>query len=555
LCRLAPQPPGSRPGRLERVSSGSPWGRLLGDIQCLALDAQGRLWIGTRFGVNIYQSGAWQEITGADGLPVLDVKTIAQGPDGSVWFGTLHGAARLLAGRWRYYAGRRWLPEDHVNAIAVEKSGSAWIATTGGVAHIEYRPMTFPEKAAHYEEITAARHNRRGYVTECSLRRPGDLASFVYEASDNDGLWTSLYLASQCFRYAATKDPQAHANARRSMEAMLFLVKVTGIPGFMARAVKEKDEICGGYSPDNPNWQHVNPRYPDLFWKDDTSTDEVDGHYLAWYVYYTLAADSAEKKRIEETCRAVTNHILDHGYHLVGPSGKPTTWGTWAPEQINGDPEWAEDHGLNSLEILSHLKVAIRLCGDRRFKDAYRELIEKHHYALNTLNQKMLPPLGENNHSDDELAWSAYYPLLMLEEDPSLRQTYLAGLERTQRILQPEGSPFYNFLYGALTGRPCGAEAGVEWLRNAPWDLTEWTMDNSHRADVPLAAERGRRGEMQSARVLPNNERAVTKWNANPYRLEEGSNGQGEMDGSFWLLPYWLGRYHKVIVEGVVSSQ
>src|SRR5262249_11247432 len=157
--------------------------------------------------------------------------------------------------------------------------------------------------------ITAARHNRRGYVTECSLKHPGDLSSFVYEASDNDGLWTSLYLAAQCFRYAATKDPQARANAQKSMEAMLFLVKVTGIPGFMARAVKYKDEICIGYSPDNPNWQHVNPQYADMFWKDDTSTDEVDGHYLAWYVYHTLVADAAEKKRIEETCRAVTNHI------------------------------------------------------------------------------------------------------------------------------------------------------------------------------------------------------------------------------------------------------
>lgn len=534
----------------ELVPSVSPWGRLLSDnVQCLAFDGAGTLWLGTDRGVNIYHAGAWQEMTGNDGLPVLDVRTITHGPDGSVWFGTPKGAARLLDGKWRYYAGRRWLPDDRVNSIAIDKNGDAWIATAGGVVHIEYRRMTFPEKAAHYEAITAARHNRRGYVAECNLRRPGDLSSFVHRATDNDGLWTALYMASQCFRYATTKDPQARANAKKSMEALLFLVDVTGIPGFMARAVKRKDEVCDGYQPDDPNWQYVNPKHPDYFWKDDTSSDEVDGHYFAWYVYHALVADAEEKRRIEAACHAVTNHIIDHGFYLVGPSGKPTTWGVWAPEQINGNPNWSDEHGLNALEILSHLKVAIHLCGDQRFKDAYRALIEKHHYALNTINQKVLPPLGPDNHSDDELAWCAYYPLLMLEEDPALRRIYRMSLERTQRILQPQRSPFHNFLYGALTGHPCDAEAGVEWLRNAPWDLVEWTMTNSHRADVEIAATNDRFGRPQSTRVLPNNERAVTKWNANPYRLDEGADGRAEMDGGFWLLPYWLGRYHGIIRE------
>jgi hypothetical protein len=536
-------------GHVEKVSDAG-IGRILSqNVQCVAVDDVGQVWLGTDRGVNVYRAGKWHAITGEDGLPVLNVRCITHGPDGSVWIGTVRGAVRLLDGKWRYYAGRRWLPNDQVNAIAVAENGDAWIATDGGVAHIAYRPMTFAEKAAHYEAITAARHNRRGFIAQCVLQRPGDLSSFVYDATDNDGLWTAIYLASQCFRYAVTKDPQVRANAKKSMDAMLFLLDVTGIPGFMARAVKRKDEDCLGYTPNDPNWQYVNPKYPDYFWKDDTSSDEVNGHYLAWYLYHTLVANTEEKRRIEEACRAVTNHIIDHGFYLVGPNGKPTTWGVWAPEKINHDPKWSDEHGLNALEILSHLKVAIHLCGDQKFKDAYRILIEEHHYALNTINQKILPPLGPDNHSDDELAWCAYYPLLMLEDDPALRRIYLMSLERTQRILRSQGSPLYNFTYGALTGHPCDAESGAEWLRNAPWDLVEWTMNNSHRADIQIDKNRDRFGKQQSTHVLPNNERAVTKWNANPYELDAGANGHSEMDGGFWLLPYWLGRYHGIIAE------
>src|SRR5262249_20209960 len=158
-------------------------------------------------------------------------------------------------------------------------------------------------------------------------------------------------------------------------------------------------------------------------------------------------------------------------------------------------------------------------------------------------NQKVLPPLGKDNHSDDELAAIAYYPLLMLERDPQRRALYRASLERTQRILRSQGSPFYNILYGALTGRPCDAEVAAEWLRDAPWDLREWTMANSHRADVRL----DRRGS--TTRVLPPSERAVEYWNSNPYRPDGGSDGRGELDGAFFLFPYWMARYHRILVE------
>jgi len=518
-------------------------------VNCMAVDDAGHLWVGTDKGIGIHLPGEWQVQNGATGLPILDVRVIVHGKDGSTWVGTEQGVARLYGGAWSYYAGKRWLPDDRVKALGVSGSGDAWVETESGVGHIEFRNMTFAQKAEHFQRLTDTRHKRLGYVANCGLTRPGDLTSFVYDASDNDGLWTALHIVAMSMRWGATRDPKARAAARESMNALLFLSDVTGIPGFMARAVKRKDEKCSGYSPDDPNWNYVNPRYPDFFWKDDTSSDEVDGHFLAWYVYHELVATEPEKKRIAATCRATMNHIIDNGFYLIGPSGRHTTWGVWAPEQINDNRRWSEEHGLNALEILSHLKVAIHICGDAKFRDAYRDLVEKHHYALNTVEQKVMPPHGSNNHSDDELAWCAYYPLLMLETEPALRRLYLMSLERTQRILQPEGSPFYNFLYAALTGSNAGVEDGVEWLRRAPLDTVEWTMRNSHRADVEIERGSDRFGRPEATRVLPISERVFELWNSNPYRLDGGNGGMGEVEGTPWLLPYWFGRYHGVIAE------
>ena len=110
------------------------------------------------------------------------------------------------------------------------------------------------------------------------------------------------------------------------------------------------------------------------------------GHYFAYQVYYDVAADDDEKQEIRGYVERITDHILDHGLYYVGPPGKPTTWGVWAPEGLNHDLRRIGDRGLNSLEILSHLKVAEHIVGKPRYTAKLRELIEKHGYAINTVH-------------------------------------------------------------------------------------------------------------------------------------------------------------------------
>jgi hypothetical protein len=223
----------------------------------------------------------------------------------------------------------------------------------------------------------------------------------------------------------------------------------------------------------------------------------------------------------------------------VDLDGKPTRWGWWAPDEI-----WAEadETGLRALHILSHLRVAHHITGKERYLSAYRELVTQHRYALLTRNQKVNVP-GLINHSDDELAFLSYYPLLQYEDDPALRKIYVESLERAWQSERAERNPLWNYIYAAGTGaREFGAVEAQETLRRIPMDLVSWTMTNSHRLDVTADPVADRFKRAQSTIVLPPDERAVMKWNGNPYRLDGGDGGRSEDDGAFFLLPYWMGR-------------
>lgn len=479
-------------------------------------------------------------------LPWPEVTAIAEEAPGVVWIGTTRGAVRCdrRGGRTEleYFSGKRWLLDDRVSGIAIEGAGrGAWIATPGGISRIEYRPMRLVDKARAFEERLRARHVRHGLVASSSLRVPGDLATSRARSSDNDGLWTAIYVAAECFRHRVTGEREAREYARESMRALLRLEEITGIPGFPARsfirAGEEERPADGEWHPSaDGKW----------LWKGDTSSDEIVGHFFAHAVYWELVAEEEERPALRGALGRIASHILDHGYHLVDADGKPTRWGWWAPEEIRRNPD---EMGLRALEMLSHLRVAHRVTGEPRFLAAYEELARKEGYAVWTLHQKVNVP-GAVNHSDDQLAFLSYYPLLLPETDPELRAVYLESLERSWQVERPERNPLWNLIRAACTRKPDpDARATLETLSRIPLDLVDWTVVNSHRADVPRDPLPGRFGEAQALAVLPPEERPAAKWNANPYALDGGSGGASEDDGAYFLLPYWLGRYHGLIGE------
>jgi hypothetical protein len=82
-------------------------------------------------------------------------------------------------------------------------------------------------------------------------------------------------------------------------------------------------------------------------------------------------------------------------------------------------------------------------------------------------------------------------------------------------------------------------------LRRYPLDRVDWRVNNSHRRDIVAMASG--RGYRRSGKVLPIDERYVDHWNQDPYRLDQGGRGMALADGASFLLPYYLGLWHKFV--------
>ncbi|HVN05963.1 MAG TPA: hypothetical protein VMT86_16190, partial [Bryobacteraceae bacterium] len=296
-------------------------------------------------------------------------KDVATASDGVIWRGTREG---LWRGRHEYFAGQRYLPDDDVQHLLPDNAAGMWVRTRTGVSHIELRPMTMAAKAALFETRVHERHDRYGLVSPSDLRVPGDLATNQMRDDDNDGLWTSMYAAAECFRYNVTKSPEALAYAKKSTGAVLFLEEVTGGAGFPARSYIRKGEPM----PHDGEW-HWTPAGK-YYWKGDTSSDEIVGHFFLYGVATDLLPDGDLKRRIRATAARIMNRIIGNGYYLVDLRGKPTTWGRWSLAYFRQEPG---DSPLNALELLSFLKTAAHITRDPRYEREYRKAAVELGYA------------------------------------------------------------------------------------------------------------------------------------------------------------------------------
>ncbi len=477
-------------------------------------------------------------------VPLASLSALAVATDGAVWLGFPgQGLVRFdpkaaPEARYQYFAGRRYLPDDSVLNVVPDAARGVWVRTATGVSHIELRPLTLAQKAELFEQRIRERHDRYGLVASSLLREPGNLATSELEPSDNDGLWTAIYAAAECFRYAVTGSQQAHERARKAIDAVLFLEQVTGRPGFPARSFVRKGEP----RPSDGVWHETaDGMYQ---WKADTSSDEIVGHFFLFGVAWDLLPDDALKARIAATTRRILDHILAHGYNLTDVNGQPTTWGRWSPEYFSS-PRGRPDSPLNALELLAFLRTAIHITGEPRYEAEYRKLALEMKYA--ELAARYLELCHEINYSDEELAMLSFYPLFRYEKDPRLLESYRRALDQWWKNIQREQNPLWTWIY--RTGRSDAAvdvAGALTTLYRIPMDLVGWTVVNSHRSDVQFDPQPDRFGRRQALTLLPPDERPVMKWNGNPFRVDGGDGGRSEDDGAFFLLPYWLGRYQGV---------
>ncbi|MCA9042616.1 MAG: hypothetical protein KDA65_19840, partial [Planctomycetaceae bacterium] len=218
------------------------------------------------------------------------------------------------------------------------------------------------------------------------------------------GLWTAMYGAGECYAYAATKDPAARQRAKDAFEALRYLSLAPrggshpAPKGFIARTIVPIDEPDPNQRPSytlkgqeqtrqrgDSLWRIYEPRWPTsadgkYYWKSDTSSDELDGHYFFYALYYDLVADTEEERElVREIVRDNANHLVENNFQMLDHAGV-TRWAVFNPELFNQDVLWAAGRGLNSLSILSYLATATHITGDPKYLEAARELRDVHGY-------------------------------------------------------------------------------------------------------------------------------------------------------------------------------
>jgi hypothetical protein len=139
-----------------------------------------------------------------------------------------------------------------------------------------------------------------------------------------------------------------------------------------------------------------------------------------------------------------------------------------------------------------------------------------------------------------------YWGLYRYAFNDTLKTKFKASILDHWQIERPEKDGAWD-LFAAVTGTTqFDLPEAVWYLQRFPLDMIDWTVEASHRKDIDRIPANFRNQTIKE--VLPPDEIAVNRHNRNRFQLDDHGNGRSEFSaGDIWLLPYWLGRYLKVI--------
>jgi hypothetical protein len=383
---------------------------------------------------------------------------------------------------------------------------------------------------------------------------PANTTVVGYAHAGDAAIWTGHYLAAEALRFEETKSPQALANARRALRGIQGLVNVTADampnnPGLLARflwpdswwyarrmATEERGHGVYAGSPGGV------PHH----WIGNTSRDQYSGVFFGLAVAYDAFAqidDPVERehaqRRIRNLVTRMLNFLLRNGWNVRMPNGRYSTTFIGRPDQQ-----------LALLQIGRHVNP-------RRFEALYQG-----HKAAHLATMR-LPIEVECKDTHDSyykfnLNHINLYNLIRLENDPAARAVYLSA---------------FATLRGCTGGRPlAGIPSAEPDHRNAHFNMIERALlgDPSHddetREFLRLWLKRPRRdyyvdhgrkygvcGPDRACEVIPIPKRVNTDflWQRSPYLIRPDRVGDGTIETAAidYLLPYWMARRHKVLIN------
>ena len=100
-------------------------------INCLLVDEDKGLWVGTNWGLYLKNGGEWQEF--AAELPNPQVRSLSLDDNGNLWVGTLSGLSIKEGDSWTTYNNQNSILNNQINDVVFDRNNQAYIATISGL--------------------------------------------------------------------------------------------------------------------------------------------------------------------------------------------------------------------------------------------------------------------------------------------------------------------------------------------------------------------------------------------------------------------------------------
>ena len=411
---------------------------------------------------------------------------------------------------------------------------SRWKPAAAPVCASPHNPTakTLRQKADYYDWIGGKLHLVPAAVRSYSLTHdvtldadvPADIVADAqlpkvvdYHYGENHGLWSSLFVASQAFRYAVTKDPDALDTLTRAFTGTYNAMKITGKPGLFTREYRDSaitGDACPADGPDYAKpvnrqgnmwvkldadactwyWDPtansgagamvkdspaycVDKQFANMCWQRNCSKDESSGHNFAAAVIFALVDDPKLKSMAAEVLGGLADHLVDNAYRLVDYDGVATRYGSYYAMSMDEIP------GFNAIGALAATRAGLAATQEKKLRDAYFTCLLQQNGVRKCINEPseydapsdysayMEGDLGidfactKNNYDNVNMALLNFVTLMVSESDPDLRARYRhafyknsKGPNASGQSLWAELNPHWNFLVAGLAD---AADAGT----------------------------------------------------------------------------------------------
>lgn len=147
------------------------------DVQAIADDKEGNLWVGTAGGgLNRLRDGKFTAFHKSDGIPSENISSLYMDTDGVLWVGTLGGGlGRFEKGRWTRYTRGDGLSSNSIGYLVEDRQGYLWIGSSDGIMRVQKKDLTdFARKLTTYVRCRVYRKPDGLPTRECTMgSQPG----------------------------------------------------------------------------------------------------------------------------------------------------------------------------------------------------------------------------------------------------------------------------------------------------------------------------------------------------------------------------------------------